>query len=680
MSPRGAAGWPRATAGPAGWRRALAVLALWGLALLGAGCAAPAPATIPTEAPAPDRLVTALQGASGSMAPRPEPREATPQYDAAGRLVGLEPDAGGMLITPGEAAVATPTLGVKVEIDAPPPLAALLERHLDIVRLGRITREEIDESEWARLVDAAPAQVKELLQTEGHFAPTISLERQPRRTAGEPDQVRLRVEPGPRAQVVRVTLEVQGDLERAAAAGDTHAIDALERWRAAWTLPAGSEFRNPGWNQAKASALARLRAAGWATATWSGTAADVDIARNEVRLFVVADSGPLFRFGQLKIEGLAAQDAETLRNLANARRGAPVTETLMLDFQERLQKSRLFESVSVTLDPDPATAESASVVVQLREAPLQTYIIGVGVSTNAGLRTSLEHVWRRVLGFATIADNKFEWAQKRRLWEGEISTHPDEELYRNLLGGKIEWLEGTDDIVESQRLRLGRTRDRGRVEQLYFVEGERSERRTDETRTSTVALSVNYHATLRRVDSVLLPTKGFTLAAQAGVGRSQGSDSDKGWFTRAYGRIIGYLPLGGWYGQGRLEVGQVFAGNNVLAPESQRWRAGGDDSVRGYDYRSLGPPDANGKVDSGLVILTTSLELARPVSADLPTVWGAVFVDAGNAANSFSGMKLAYGYGVGVRWRSPVGPLRFDIAYGDQIGSWRVHFSVGIVY
>jgi translocation and assembly module TamA len=118
----------------------------------------------------------------------------------------------------------------------------------------------------------------------------------------------------------------------------------------------------------------------------------------------------------------------------------------------------------------------------------------------------------------------------------------------------------------------------------------------------------------------------------------------------------------------------------VLAPESQRWRAGGDDSVRGYAYRSLGPLDANGNVDSGNVILTTSLELARPFSADLPSVWGAVFVDAGNAADSFSGMKLALGYGVGVRWRSPVGPLRLDVAYGEEERRWRLHFSVGIVY
>jgi translocation and assembly module TamA len=583
-------------------------------------------------------------------------------------------------ITPGVAAPFPVALGVQVEIIAPPALKNLLERNLDVVRLGRIAREEIDDSEWTRLIDAAPAQVKELLQTEGYFAPTVALERQARRASGEPDRVVLRVEPGVHARVTRVTLEVEGDLEREAAAGDGHARETLAGWRAAWPLPTGSEFRNPSWNQAKATALARLRAAGYATANWSGTAADVDLVRNEVRLFLVVDSGPLFRFGQLQIDGLVSHDAETVRHLAHASRGTPVTETLLLDFQERLQKSRLFESINVFLDPEPASAADASVVVRLREAPLQAYTVGLGVSANTGLRTSLEHVYRRVFGLPAVADNKFEWAQKRRAWDGEISSHPGKDLYRNLLGGAVEWLESDDDVVLSQRLRAGRTRDTTRFEQIYFLEGERSKRTTEFEQSSTIALSANYHGVWRKVDSVLLPTDGFTFAGQVGVGRSHGTDSEHGWFTRAYGRFTGYLPFGGsWYGQGRLEVGQVFIGQNVVAPESQRWRAGGDDSVRGYEYRSLGPID-NGAIGSGNAILTTSVEVARPISASLPSVWGALFVDAGNAANGFSDMKLALGYGVGVRWRSPVGPLRFDLAYGHEEQRFRLHFSVGIVY
>ena len=296
------------------------------------------------------------------------------------------------LVTPQEFEQQSPTLGVQIEIIAPEELKALLERHLDVVRLGRISRDDVDDTEWARLIDASPAQVRELLQTEGYFAPQVSVSRAPGRASGQPDQVRLIVEPGARARISRVTLEAEGEVERAASAGDASASATLARWRSAWDLPVGSDFRNPAWSSAKSAALARLRAVGYALATWTGTAADVNAERNEVRLFLVADTGPLFRLGRLEIEGLVAQDAATVRNLAFTRRGAPVTEAMLLDFQERLQKSGLFETVSVTLDPDPAQAADAAVLVRLREAPLQVYTFGLGVSANTGPRASVEHV------------------------------------------------------------------------------------------------------------------------------------------------------------------------------------------------------------------------------------------------------------------------------------------------
>jgi translocation and assembly module TamA len=594
--------------------------------------------------------------------------------------LGGAPAGDAAVAAPAQAAPAPPG-GVLLEIDAPANLRTLLERHLDLVRLGRLAREEVDDSEWSRLIDAAPLQVRELLQTEGHFRPVVTMERQGRPADGGPELVRLIVQPGERATISRVTLEVEGPLERAAAAGDAYAAATLARLRAAWALPPGAAFRNPDWSDAKAATLAALRAAGYVTANWSGTAADVDVARNEVRLFLVADSGPLFRLGSLSIEGLVAQDQATVLNLLATPRGAPVTETVVLDFQERLQKTGLFEGVSVTLDPDPAQADEARVLVRLREAPLQGYTVGVGVSANVGPRASVEHVWRRVFGWAVTSVNQVEWGAKRQAWNGELSTHPNENRYRNLLGVAIERLESSSDAVLSQRLRLGRTQDTGRIERLYFVEAERSSRRPFAgTRSDAFAISYNYHGVWRQLDSVVLPTEGFSFAGQAGVGRSHGTDAASGYFTRAYGRLTGYLPLGStWYGQARVELGQVFLRSNMVVPESQKWRAGGDESVRGYGYRSLGPL-VNGVVGGGTALATASVELARPILASMPSLWGAVFMDAGNAADSFRALEPVWGAGIGVRWRSPVGPLRLDWAYGRELRKTRLHFSVGIAF
>jgi translocation and assembly module TamA len=571
---------------------------------------------------------------------------------------------------------------VQVEIQAPADLKARLERFLDLVRLGRVvSREDVDDTEWSRLIDATPAQVRSLLQTEGYFTPEIRLERVPATTAGQPDLVRLIVEPGPRVRVGRVTIEAEGELEAGAAQGEAHAVATLEQIRKAWALPSGSEFRNAGWGDAKDALLARLRAAGYATAVFSGTGAEVDVARQEVRIFVAVDSGPLFRFGKLRIEGLATHDEHTVGYFVGARRGAPVTESLLLDFQDRLQKSGLFDSVSVTLDVDPQHAAEAAVVARLQESPLQVYTFGLGFSANTRERASVEHLYRRVFGFAAQSRLKIELGRLRQAWDGEISSHPGEGLYRNLIGGAVERLVSDTDEVLSQRLRIGRAQDTTRLERLFFAELERSLRRTTAgDRNSAIAGSLNFHGGWRDLDSIVLPSDGQTLSVQLGIGRSRGTDADSGAFGRAYGRLTVYRPLGRtWYGQARVELGRVFLGANMVVPESQKWRAGGDDSVRGYAYRTLGPL-VDGAVGSGSLLATGSLELARPVSAQMPSVWGALFIDAGNAADSFGQLKPEVGYGVGVRWRSPVGPLRLDVARAQKTGKARLHFSVGIAF
>jgi len=573
------------------------------------------------------------------------------------------------------------SLGVRIEIEAPADLKALLERHLDLVRLGRMSRDDVEDSEWSRLIDAAPAQVRQLLLTEGYVAPRVMLKREPGRSDGQPDVVLLQVEPGQRARISRLTIEVEGALDSGARSGDEHARKTLEQLRTRWALQAGSEFRNPLWTDAKSSALARLRAAGYATAVWSGTGAEIDPERNGVRLFLVVDSGPLFRFGGLIIDGLTVQDESTVSNLAATRLGTPVTETLLLDFQDRLQKSGLFESIAVTLDTDPARADAARVQVRLGEAALQVYTFGLGFSANTGARASVEHVYRRVFGFAATARNKGEWGEKRQAWDGEISTHPNAGLYRNLLGGAVERLTSDSDTVLSQRMRLGRAQDTQRIERLFFAEVERSQREAASTREQAVAVSGNFHAVWRDLDSLLLPTRGLSLALQLGAGRSHGSDTEAGYFGRTYARLTGYLPLGSAvYAQARLEAGQVtLARASTVLPESQLFRAGGDDSVRAYASRSLGPV-VNGVVGGGKSLLTASVELATPISTRLPSLWGAVFVDAGNAVNNFKDFKALTGTGLGVRWRSPVGPLRLDWAWSPETRQSRLHFSVGITF
>ena len=582
---------------------------------------------------------------------------------------------------------------VLLTIAAPEEQRRLLETYLDLARLAVVAPgEALSEGELRRLEATTPAQVRSLLATQGYMDPEVKVERESS-APGELPRVRIEVTPGAKSRIERADLDVQGPLAEAAAQGDASAIAAIAAWRAAWRLPAGAEFSDTAWRDAKAAALARLRAAGYANASWSGTSAQVDADRALVRTVVAADSGPLYRTGALVIEGLERHDERGVRNLANFGAGTPATEALLLDYQERLQRAGLFERVAVTLDGEPATATAATVTVRLAELPLQQATAGVGISANNGPRVSLEHVQRRAFGQRAIMRNKLEIGRVHQAWEGELSSHTLPGLYRNLVGGAAERLESDTDRIISLRFRLGRAYDSQRIERLAFVEVERALVRPFATtlqpvplNTDTSATTLNFHGNWRDVDNMILPTHGQSLALQSGVGRvfSSGGGAagtnGSGGFVRLHARLQAWRPLGAdFYGQARLELGQVFAPDAVNVPESQRFRAGGDGSVRGYTYRSL-TPNVGGVDVGGRVIATASVELARPISARLANVWWAVFVDAGRAAERWSDWKPAWGGGVGVRWRSPVGPLRADIAYGEELKQWRLHLSVGIAF
>jgi translocation and assembly module TamA len=567
----------------------------------------------------------------------------------------------------------------ELDISAPDDLKKLLQTHLELARF-RATSEtgELTKSELDRLIATTPAQARALLETEGYFNAQVTAERE---EGAQPPRVRVAVAPGPRATIASVSIDAQGPLQEQAAAKDARAAGVLADFKRRFALHEGLPFRQATWNEAKTVSIGMLRAQGYAAAQWHETDAQVDVASNSVKLTLMADSGPLFLAGDIEIEGLERQNDHAIRNLAGFGRGAVLTEKLLLDYQERLQKVGLFDRASVEIDPDPAQAGAATVHVHVHEQSLQQTTIGVGYSANTGQRAQLEHTHRKPFGLNAIAHNKFELGRDRQAWEGELSSHPGKGFYRNLIAGAVEHLQSDGERRNSSRIRVGRAQDAQTVERLSFVELEDSDLRKAEVDEHAQALSLNQHVVLRRLDSIVLPTDGYSLSLQGGVGQAHSNYADAGPFIRAYGRLTFYKPLGGsWYGQARLELGEVFAKDSVGLPDTKLFRAGGDDSVRGYAYRSLGPTTADGTVVSGRVLLTSSLEVARPVSRSMPSLWWAAFIDAGQAADSWRGMTLARGYGLGLRWRSPVGPLRVDLAYGEQVKHVRLHFSVGIAF
>jgi translocation and assembly module TamA len=325
------------------------------------------------------------------------------------------------------------------------------------------------------------------------------------------------------------------------------------------------------------------------------------------------------------------------------------------------------------------------VTARVREAPLQQATVGIGYADQTGERITLEHTHRRVfnrLFFGTqwTAKNKIELGRVNQSWQSDLSSHPLPGGWRNLIGAGLSNEETAGTQVQAARLRIGRAVETERIDRQVFAEVQQATTTTGGFEETSRAVSGNYHWIWRNLDDNLLPTRGWAANVESAVGYAWADPSGNGSFARLRGRVTGFRPLGGgWFSNGRIELGQVFAGDNVGVPDTLLFRAGGDDSVRGYAYRSLGPL-RNGAVTSGRVLLTASAEVARPVTSRLPQVWWALFADAGHAANDWGGLRPVFGYGTGVRYRSPIGPLRLDVAWAEELREIRFHLSVGVTF
>jgi len=547
-------------------------------------------------------------------------------------------------------------------------LLKLLQQNLDIARY-RASEAALSRVELARLAAAAPAQAATLLETMGYFDATATVER----IADDPTRLRLLVKPGPRTRVSKIDIDFQEGL----AADDAKALrDSL---RKSWSLEEGDPFTQGYWSSAKNDLLLRARSGGFPLARWGETNARVDADAHTAELKLVLASGNRARFGALRIEGLKRQRPQAVERLTGFRRGDAYTEQQLAEFQERLVKTQLFDSVRVQLQPETVEADGTSpVLVTLTEASLQQATVAVGYHANNGQSVSVEHLHRRPFDLPVRARSKLQLSRDLRGVELELSSHPQPDLKRNLASLQFEQDRSGDTIATNLGLRLGRLYESTTNERLSYVELLRAREKAGGEVNTNLAVSINQQWIRRRLDSNLLPTDGHYTLALVGLGQVRGGGSDdSGPFGRMQFKLGVYKPFGGWFGSARAEVAQVVARESVGVPEKLLFLAGGDESVRGYAYRSLGP-QKDGLTVGGRVLATGSVEIARPILESMPNLWGAVFVDAGNAASRWQDFSAKVGVGAGVRFRSPVGPLKVDLARALDTGKWRLHFSVGI--
>jgi translocation and assembly module TamA len=247
------------------------------------------------------------------------------------------------------------------------------------------------------------------------------------------------------------------------------------------------------------------------------------------------------------------------------------------------------------------------------------------------------------------------------------------------------WKRSDNDDIRGTALELGfayhRRNESGweQVGSLTYLDEKTEVDGEDPINSQLTLLGVNTNKTVR--DDALFPTKGWRLKANL-KGAVEGVISDQsilqaevtGKFLHTFGdadnddKQLGKIILQGG-------IGTTVVGEFTEMPKSLRFFAGGQNSVRGYSFESLGETDTDGNVLGGKHKLTVSIEYEHPV---MENISAAVFVDAGNAFNEFDDFSLEAGYGIGVRYKSPLGPIRVDFAVPeDNTSDVNLYFSLG---
>ncbi|MGQ0546773.1 MAG: autotransporter assembly complex protein TamA [Betaproteobacteria bacterium] len=553
----------------------------------------------------------------------------------------------------------------RVEVEAPRDLARTLRQGLNLVR--QASDPDLRRERFQRLLEEAVREAREVAATEGYFSARVTTRID---ETTQPRTVHLALEPGERTRVASVDIRVSGP-----AAADPEAREALERVREGWRLRRGEPFRQADWEEAKRAAVRELARWRYAAAAIGESRALVDPGSRSAALSVEIASGPPVRFGPLRVSGNRRYPDAVIENLSPVRPGETYDRDKLLLYQRRLLETGYFASVQMDVDAQPHEADAAALRVAVLEAPSQSVETGVGYTTDAGPRFELRYGNNDVRDSAWRFKSALALDEKVQNLQLNLDTPPRAGARWNSLFARARQ---TDIQNETTReLALGLAHNFGREVQpsALIVSGHLEEGRLAGAPTDNrQALYFGFRRVFSRTDDFVAPRSGYLGSFELGGAPPELSTRQ---FLRAIASASLFFPLGRSFDLLlRGQAGGVVAEARTGIPTSFLFRTGGDQTVRGYAFESLGVRQGDA-VLGGRRLLVGSAELIHWVREN----WGvAAFVDAGNAWDRGVEFNAAVGAGFGARFRTPIGPIRADLAYGEEVGAWRLHFSVGYTF
>jgi len=521
----------------------------------------------------------------------------------------------------------------------------------------------MSEGRLRRLHKKAPTEITKALQPFGYYRPLIKSELV--QTLDNNWRASYIVDQGPPLLIGEFDFAISKEMGEDPAF--RRLIDKLP-------LHKGDIFNHLDYDNIKTD-LARLTAErGYVDARFTEHRVVVDLDAYEARIVLHYEGGPRYRFGTVQLEQNLLEP-QLLQRYIPFTQGSPYRYDALIELQQALNDSNYFQTVEVSPGQPQTEIAEIPVTVALTPRKPHRYSLGMGYGTDTGARTSFNWEMPRVNDHghrfnseAKISEIGYSLSASYRV--PVINPRTDQMIYN--IGQVNEKTDVSDSTVRT--IGVNRNRNRGPWRESLFINYQVEEFvvGSDKGESTLLMPGVNWSRTWG--NNIITSFDGirFNIGLR---GASEDLISDVS-FLQLQGGIKAINRLGQ---RNRLitrgRIGTTWTESFHQLPSSARFFAGGAQSVRGFAYQSLGPRDSKGEVIGGNHLMVGSIEFEH----SLNDKWAAAaFYDVGNAMDSFAD-KLERGAGLGIRWRSPVGPVRIDLATAISRDShpWRLHISIG---